>query len=296
MKFCLIQSFLYRNFVYLSREAAMETLIQRLKLKRYSQHTIKSYEHHLQNFFRYFAGRDVRQISDEEINRYIAGLIETKNISASYQNQIINALKLYYYEMLDVSDRDWTRVPRPHEGRKLPLVLSESEVKRILDAVTNVKHKMILSLIYSAGLRVSEAVNLRVKDIDSQRMMLTVRAGKGNKDRQTMLSKRALEMLREYYKSYHPCDWLFEGVYGERYSVRSVQIIFHRARRRAGITKDATVHTLRHSFATHLLENGTDLRYIQELLGHRNSKTTEIYTHVSRLQISKITSPLDRLI
>jgi len=174
--------------------------------------------------------------------------------------------------------------------------LSEAEVKNILSNVNNLKHKVILMTIYSAGLRISEAINLKIKDIDSNRMQIRVEQSKGKKDRYTLLSKKTLEMLRLYFKEYKPKEWLFEGAKeGTPYSAKSIQTIFTEATKLAGIKKRATVHTLRHSFATHLLENGTDLRYIQSLLGHESSKTTEIYTHITTKGFDQILSPLDKL-
>jgi site-specific recombinase XerD len=187
-------------------------------------------------------------------------------------------------------------LPRPKKERKLPSVLGYDEVVRILNSVTNEKHKTILFMVYSAGLRVGEVVRLKVGDIDSSRMLIRVRQGKGMKDRYTMLSEIALTQLRKYYQLYKPETWLFTGFKNEGHlTERTVQRVFEEARDKAGVSKDATVHTLRHSFATHLLESGTDLRYIQELLGHSSSKTTEIYTHVTEKSIVKIQSPLDKL-
>ena len=174
-------------------------------------------------------------------------------------------------------------------------MLSKLEVKQIINCTNNLKHKTILSTIYSAGLRLSETINLKIADIDSERKLIYVRGGKGKKDRTTILSKELLPMLREYYKGYKPKVWLFEGLENGRYSKRSVQNIFKKSLQKSKISKIATVHSLRHSFATHLLEQGDDLRYIQKILGHRSSKTTEIYTHVTSVGLNKIKSPLDEI-
>jgi site-specific recombinase XerD len=193
---------------------------------------------------------------------------------------------------MEVSD-----LPRPKRERRLPEVLSEEEVRRIFDSVENLKHKTILMLTYSAGLRVGEVVRLRLSDLDEERKLIHLHKAKGAKDRYTVLSPAFLSILAEYLQEYRPKEFLFEGHDRRRhYSERSVQHIFERAVAKAGIAKKVSVHTLRHSFATHLLEAGTDLRYIQELLGHSSSKTTEIYTHVSKRSIEKIVSPLDRVI
>lgn len=185
---------------------------------------------------------------------------------------------------------------RPRGDRTLPKVLSQSDVAKILNAHENKKHKAILYLTYSAGLRVSEVCALKPEHIDGDRMMITVKAGKGRKDRYTLLSRKALEMLRDYYVEYKPSVWLFEGAKAEMpITVRSVQRIFKRACEKANVKKNVSIHSLRHSFATHLLEAGTDLRYIQELLGHKSPKTTQVYTHVSNTALQAIVNPLDRL-
>ena len=188
-----------------------------------------------------------------------------------------------------------TMVDRPRKERTLPEVLSEEEVSNLLHVTQNLKHKAILMTIYSAGLRVGEAIALKIKDIDSQRMQIRVEQSKGKKDRYTLLSTKTLEVLRQYVKIYKPKVWLFEGQDGGQYSERSIQALLKQSLQKTSIKKRVTVHTLRHSFATHLLEHGTDLRYIQALLGHESSKTTEIYTHVTTKGFQLIQSPLDRL-
>ena len=185
------------------------------------------------------------------------------------------------------------QIDRPFQDKKLPSVLSIEEVKSIIESIDNLKHKCIIQLIYSAGLRISELTNLKIKDIDKNRKQIFVRGGKGKKDRQTVLSEKILEQLRKYYIQYQPKEYLFEGQLGGAYSERSIQQIFQEALRNANVKKHATVHSLRHSFATHLLEAGTDLRYIQSLLGHSSSKTTEVYTHITTKGFDKIKSPLD---
>ncbi len=187
-------------------------------------------------------------------------------------------------------------IKRPKKDKKLPVVLSQEEIAKVFSSVTNIKHSAILMLTYSAGLRVGEVVRLKVEDIDAHRKLIHVHCAKGRKDRYTILSEVVLKVLVEYLKKYKPETWLFCGAHGGRHiSTRTVQAIFEQAKEKAGIKKEVTVHSLRHSFATHLLEGGTDLRYIQELLGHRSSKTTEIYTHVSGKALGKIISPLDTM-
>ena len=187
-------------------------------------------------------------------------------------------------------------VHRPKQATVLPNVLSKEETKRLLLALRNVKHKTMLSLVYSCGLRRSELLNLKLPDIDSNRKLVIVRQAKGKKDRIVPLSDKILILLREYYVAYKPLQWLFEGqVKGERYDERSLANVLKQAVEKAEINKPVTLHWLRHSYATHLLESGTDLRYIQEILGHSRSRTTEIYTHVSNKSIQKIISPFDSL-
>lgn len=187
-------------------------------------------------------------------------------------------------------------IPRPSKEKKLPVVFSQEEVMRLLQSVKNLKHRLILMLVYSAGLRVSEIVKLKVGDIDAKRHLIHIKGAKGRKDRYTLLSDVALEELRNYWKEYKPNGWLFQGAKPDKHiSPRTVEAIFEHAVEQTRIRKKVSVHTLRHSFATHLLESGTDLRYIQELLGHKSSKTTEIYTHVSTKDLGKIKSPLDSL-
>ena len=216
-------------------------------------------------------------------------------LSSSYQNQIVNSIKLYFKTCRDTKI-EIDKIHRPKRAKALPNVLSKEEVKKILDAHSNLKHKAMLSMIYSCGLRRSELLNLKFSDIDSKRNIVLLKNAKGKKDRIAPLSPKILAMLRTYYKEYKPKNWLFEGQkQGEQYSEKSLQSVLKQALQKVGITKPVTLHWLRHSYATHLLESGTDLRYIQELLGHSSSKTTEIYTHVSTKNIQQIKSPFDDL-
>lgn len=260
--------------------------------KRYSKNTIKTYCGYFQDFCNHFKNLNLKEITTENINNYILHLIKTKNISISQQNQRINAIKFYYEKVLN-KQKQFYNLHRPKKEHKLPKVLSKNEVKKILDSSKNIKHKSILMLIYSAGLRRSELLNLHISDIDSERMVINIRGAKGKKDRISLLSSNMLNMLRDYYKKFKPVNYLFEGPDNSKYSSTSVSNILKKATAKAGINKKVTPHMLRHSFATHLLEQGTDLRYIQELLGHSSSKTTEIYTHVSKRAIDKIKNPID---
>ncbi len=263
-----------------------------LKRKRYSENTIKTYCNYFENFIYYFSEKELPEITIGEINDYILELINSKNISISQQNQRINAIKFYYEKVLG-RKKEYYLIERPRAEKKLPNVLSKEEITRLINAISNKKHKCIISIIYSAGLRRSEVLNIKPEDIDSNRMLIKIAGGKGKKDRYSLLSARLLDNLRIYYKEYKPKKWLFEGQNKGKYSAESVGSILKTALLKSGIKKKVTPHTLRHSFATHLLEQGTDLRYIQELLGHSNSKTTEIYTHVSNRELGKIKSPLD---
>jgi site-specific recombinase XerD len=234
-------------------------------------------------------------MGDSEIREYLHYLIQEKKASQSGVSQAYSALKFFYETTLK---RDWNgyRIPRVRKGKKLPVVLSQQEIQAIFSATRNLKHRAVLMTIYSAGLRISEVVHLKVVDLDSQRMVIRVEQGKGQKDRYTLLAQRTLDVLRDYWKEYRPQGWLFPGKpITEPLSVSAVQRVFEKALLRAGIKKPASVHTLRHSFATHLLEAGTDLFHIQRLLGHTSLKTTAIYLHLSRKDLGGVTSPLDLL-
>jgi site-specific recombinase XerD len=234
-------------------------------------------------------------LGDPEIREYLHHLIQEKKACQSSISQAYSALKFFYETTLK---RDWNgfRIPRVKMGKKLPVVLSLQEIQAIFSAVGNLKHRAVLMTIYSAGLRLSEVVHLKVSDVDSQRMTIRVQQGKGQKDRYTLLGQRTLDILRDYWKEYRPSGWLFAGkTESEPLSVSSVQKVFEKALLRAGIKKPASVHTLRHSFATHLLEAGTDLFHIQHLLGHTSLKTTAVYLHLSRKGMGDLASPVDLL-
>jgi len=241
-----------------------------------------------------YKGIDPKDLDKQAIIDYHKFLIKNKQASLSHHNQSINAIKFYYEKVLK-QPRTVYELDRPRKEYRLPKVLSKPEVQKILNHTLNLKHRAILSTIYSAGLRISEAINLQIVDIDSPNQRIWVRGGKGKKDRSTLLSNYLLTLLRNYYKKHRPKKYLFEGPKAAQYSTSSIQKIFKRAKFKAGIIKPVTVHTLRHSFATHLLEDGISLRHIQLLLGHSSSKTTEIYTHVSQGALTNIISPLDSL-
>lgn len=266
-----------------------------LQLKNYSSNTIKNYTSWFLIFLQHFPQRKPSTITRAEILDFLYAYRKSNKWSPTVQNQLINAIKFFYEQLLKRPAEHYD-LPRAKEGQRLPSVFSASEIQKIIEACTNLKHRSMICLAYAGGLRVSEVVNLQIADVDSKRMVITVRHGKGNKDRQVMLSEKLLIILREYFRQYKPKIWLFEGKPGERYSDRSVQLVLQQAKRKAGIRKRGSIHALRHSFATHLLESGTDLLSIKALLGHNSLRTTMMYTHVSNKQISKIQSPLDKII
>ncbi|WP_105613993.1 tyrosine-type recombinase/integrase [Vallitalea okinawensis] len=260
--------------------------------KGYSTKTIKTYLGHLLRFFDYSLGKD----DYKTVNRYLLDLLENQKLSHTYVNQAISAIKILLKIHNKELEDDYIRIVRPFKEKKLPKVLSKPEVKSIFNVTENIKHKTMLMLGYSCGLRVSEVANLKIKDIDSHRMIVKINQGKGRKDRITSLSSLMLDQLRDYYKVYHPQEWLFENRDKNGHvTTRTIQRVFNDAALKAKIKKNVTFHSLRHSFATHLLESGVDIRYIQEFLGHNSSKTTEIYTHVSTQSLTSITNPLDTL-
>lgn len=266
-----------------------------LRSKRYSENTVKTYAEALKSFLTFFNHKSIDEITNEDVIKYNNEYILKKGLSASYQNQIVNAVKLFFVTLQDIKI-EVEKIHRPKKSKTLPNVLSKEEVKLILNAHNNYKHKTMLCLIYACGLRRGELLNLQPADVDSKRSLLIIRQAKGRKDRVVPISEKIIEMLREYYKMYKPKVWLFEGQNaGEQYSEKSLQNVLKQALEKAKIKKPVTLHWLRHSYATHLLEAGTDLRYIQELLGHKSSKTTEIYTHVSTKSLQKIKSPFDDL-
>lgn len=275
--------------------AQIEKFKQWMRSKRYSQSTVTIYSEALKSFLVFCRDTAVADITNEDVIVYTNEHILKNNLSASFQNQTVNAIKLYFQTVRDTKMMV-DKIHRPKRSKVLPNVLSKEEIKLILNAHSNNKHKAMLSMIYSCGLRRSELLHLKFSDIDSNRNIVLLKNAKGKKDRIVPLSPKILQMLREYYMDYKPAVWLFEGqIKGEQYSEKSLQSVLKQALQKTGITKPVTLHWLRHSYATHLLESGTDLRYIQELLGHSSSKTTEIYTHVSTKSIQQIKSPFDDL-
>lgn len=266
-----------------------------LNYRRFSKSTHDTYISLFKNYMRYFKGRDIDTIEKQEIVDYLLHLIDTKNISTSTQNQVINAIKFYYEKVLKrETNKYW--IDRPRKERKLPVVLSEEEVMRLLAAIPNRKHLCIASLLYSAGLRRSEVINLKKGDIDIQRRQIKVAGAKGKKDRMTVLSEHMAKLLIAYVEEYQPEYWLFEGSGKGMYSRTSVGNIIVKAGRDAKLAKHVTPHVLRHSFATHLMDQGIETRFIQTLLGHSSLTTTAMYAHVSTRSIDAIRSPLDTIL
>jgi integrase/recombinase XerD len=271
---------------------SIENVRRFLTEKRYSVNTKEAYISLLELFFKYHISSDPSEITSEEISDFFTDYVVFHNYSASYQNQMISALKMYY--MLNGSEEfDTSSLGRPRRIRALPKVFSKEEVKVILNSPRNSKHRLLLWMIYSCGLRRSEVTNIRLKDLDRERGILNIREAKGMVDRIVPVSEKVWVKIDEYRESYHPVIWLFEGQTGGSYSSESVYRVFKEALKRAGIRKEVGVHSLRHSYATHLHENGLDIRYIQELLGHKSTKTTEIYTHVSRRNLVAVRSPIE---
>ena len=280
---------------YKNERTIPKEYIDRMVLKRYSENTKRTYITAFGDFINYYKTIPLDQITHDQFKDYLLYLVEKRKVSASFQNQVINAIKFYYEKILGWDKIPFLYIERPFKEQNLPTVLSVEEVQHIFSCVKNLKHKTILLTIYSAGLRLNELINLRIKDIDIDRKSIFVKDAKGKKDRRTILSDNLVKYLNEYLPIYKPRIWLFEGQDGGQYTDSSVSKIFRSACDMAGIKKKASPHTLRHSFATHMLEGGTDLRYIQVLLGHSSSKTTEIYTHITRKGVENLRSPLDKM-
>ncbi len=268
-----------------------EEYLLKLELKRYANSTVRTYVSFFEMFINYYKEKELKTLDESDIRNFLQHLIH-RNVSNSYLNQAINAIKFYYEVVLGMPNRFY-EIERPRKESKLPKVISKEEILTIIENTNNLKHKCIVQLLYGSGLRRSELLNLKIEDIDSKRMLVRVVGSKGNKDRQTLLSKNALNDLRRYFTKYEPKIYLFEGKDGMKYSGASVLKIVKYAAVKANIRISVTPHILRHSFATHLLESGTDLRQIQVLLGHSSSKTTEIYTHVATNTFESIKNPLD---
>ena len=265
---------------------------QKLEIAKYSDSTIKTYISTLSTFFKTLNGVSVEEIDESIIQNYLYSEIKEKNISQSYQKHILGSIKLFYHLMFNRKFSLSHLYPKKVE-HSLPKYINKEDVLKMLSLTENLKHKLIISLLYGCGMRVSELVNLKITDINSKSGLISIIQSKNKKDRYVMLPQSVLPMFKEYFKNYAPKFYLFEGVVGEQYSSRSIQQVVKKASVKAQIHKTVTPHILRHSFATHLIENGTDIRYVQELLGHNSLLTTQIYTHITDLKKRKIQSPLD---
>ncbi|MDO6761734.1 tyrosine-type recombinase/integrase [Tamlana sp. 2_MG-2023] len=282
--------------VTLSEQAldALFELEKALVLKQYSNSSIQVYKKMFSVFLGKFMHRNLKDVTKEDIEGFVYELIKKSKISESYQNQLINAIKAYYEHALKMP-REYYDIQRPKKAVSIPNVLSKEEVLNILESPKNIKHKAILYTIYGSGLRISELLNLRISDVHSKDGYLFIKDSKGKKDRKTILPEQLLVLLRDYYKAYKPSYWLFEGQSGCKYSTASIRAVFRKAVKETNSNPWATVHTLRHSFATHCIENNINIRHLQNMLGHSSPKTTEIYTKTIEINNKTIKSPLDSL-
>ena len=275
---------------------ALTKFNQTLTLKAYSTNTIRTYNSEFSVFLQTLGNTTAESFTTERIKAYLFYCHTTLKLSENTIHSRMNSLKFYYEQVLGMDKFFW-EIPRPKKPYILPKVISEEKILKGLQGIINLKHKALLYTAYSAGLRVSEVVKIKIADIDSDRMQIRIEAAKGKKDRMVTLATATLEVLRLYFLEYKPKKYLFEGMNAEEhYSPRSAQVVFNQQFERIGLPKYFSFHSLRHSYATHLLENGTDIKYIQELLGHNDIKTTLRYTHVSKKSIEKIESPLDKIL
>ena len=276
-------------------ETILKILQNRLKLQRYANNTIKSYCGYAQVFLEQMEKYNrLDEIPISEIELFINTKVTQENISVSYQRSLVGSIKKVF-ELVENQKIELNYLYPKRKVNKLPTFFSQEEVRNLLNATENLKHKAILTIIYSCGLRLSELINLKIADIKSESDLLLIRQSKGNKDRIVALPDKLLLLLREYYKVYQPKDFLFEGAKGNQYSERSVQLILKNAMSKAGVLSKGSVHTLRHSYATHLIKSGIDVRVVQELLGHNDIRTTMIYTHITDIDKKSTPSPLDFL-
>ncbi len=273
---------------------AFQLFVETLQLKAYSQSTLKTYRNEFAQLLYILKANPVDGLDANRLRSYFLYCINTLKLSENTLHSRINAVKFYFEQVLH-REKFFFEIPRPKKPSILPKVINANDIKRLFAVTTNLKHNTMLKLCYGMGLRVSEIVNIKITDVDSKNMQVFIERAKGKKDRYANLPESILEQLRTYFLEYRPKKYLFEGQYGERYAIRSTQQVFKGALKKAGINKDVGIHGLRHSFATHLLENGTDIKFIQELLGHNDIKTTLRYTQVSEKSLKRIKSPLDTL-
>lgn len=270
----------------------IQSMTVSMELCGFAKSTQRTYLAHMKRFYE-FCGKHPASVSYDEVRAFLHHAIKARKLSSAYVNSAYGAIKFYYQSVLR---REWNmfHVPRMKKRAMLPTILSQQEVHRVIDATPNLKHKAILSTVYSAGLRVSEAAHLRVSDIHSENMRILIRQAKGHKDRYSLLSENNLLLLRQYWREYRPQNWLFPGIPDTKpIATRTIQEIFKKSRIAAGISKKVSIHTLRHCFATHLLNHGASILQIKELLGHADIQTTSIYLHLTHAQVLGLKSPLD---
>lgn len=277
-----------------SNKYFLPAYIETLELMNYNESTIKTYQQHFQLFLNYFKNTDPEEIDFDEVRQYILYLVKKKKYSVSSQNNAINSIRFYYTNVLHQEIDDYY-LTRPKREKRLPQILNEQEVSKILKCITDLRAKCMIFLIYSAGLTPSEVTYIKIEDIDSDKMQIFISSARSNKDRFVILSKKVLILLRDYFKQYKPKKWLFESYVDKQFSKRTIQKIFQDAVMESDIKKRATLTILKNSFAVHLIEKGVDIRYIQQMLGHKHSKTTMKYLRVSKKDLSAIQSPLDNL-
>jgi integrase/recombinase XerD len=280
--------------LYEANTQALTKYIETLQLKAYSPNTINTYKNEFGQLLQILKDKNIDDLDETKLRSYFLYCINTLKLSENTLHSRINAVKFYFEQVLG-RENFFVEIPRPKKPSILPKVINLKDIKKMFEVTTNLKHNTLLKLCYGMGLRVSEIVNLKITDIDSKNMQVFIERAKGKKDRYANLPESILQQLREYFKEYKPKKYLFEGQYGGQYSIRSAQKVFTEALQKAKINKTVGIHGLRHSFATHLLENGTDITFIQQLLGHNDLKTTLRYTHVSKKSLKNIKSPLDTM-
>jgi site-specific recombinase XerD len=279
--------------LHMVNKEALVLFVQKLTLKAYSPSTIKTYRNEFLQLLQILKNKPAKELTANDLKRYMVYAMEKEGISENTAHSRLNALKFYYEQVLGKESFFW-EIPRPKKPLLLPKIISKEQIALLINTIENLKHKTIIMLAYACGLRVSEVVSLKVKHIDSKRMIIFIEKAKGKKDRIVSLSPGMLIMLREYYKQYKPNDYLFEGqLENEHLTARSIQQVLQNAKQKAGIKQAGSMHMLRHSFATHLLDKGIDVVFIQKLLGHNDIKTTLKYLHVTNKDLIHILSPLD---
>ena len=277
-----------------ANQMALRLYLETLQLKAYSPSTINTYKNEFMQLLLILGKTDVNSLDADRLRNYFLYCTNTLKLSENTIHSRINAIKFYFEKVLK-QDKIFIEIPRPKKPSLLPQTIHVKDLKKLFEATPNLKHNTMLKLCYGMGLRVSEIVNLKISDIDSNNMQVFIQRAKGKKDRYANLPASILDQLRLYFKTYKPTEYLFEGQYGGQYSTRSAQQVFQDTLKRAKINKKIGIHGLRHSFATHLMEQGTDINFIQQLLGHNDIKTTLRYTHVSKKSIKNIQSPLDNM-